>query len=117
MEPADVLKKYAKELLSLPVHQPSFIALLNKHNLLHGNTEKRIKSTGLTSDDGAQLLVDEITTSLVIFRDNFDKLILVMKEYKDGGMEELAKKMETDVKPNPSGMHYTLHEPYMLTYV
>ena len=108
MEPADVLNKYARELLSLPAHQPIFIALLKKHNLLHGNTEERIKSTGLTSDERAQLLVGEITKSLVIFRDDFDKLILVMKEYKDGGMEELAKKMETDVKPNPSGMHLAL---------
>lgn len=105
MEPADVLKKYAEELLSLPVHQPKFIALLKKHNLLYGNTEERIKTTSLTPSESAQLLVTEITTSLVIIRDDFDKLIFVMKEYKDGGMEELAKKMETDVKPNPSGIY------------
>ena len=106
MEPAAVLRKYAKELLSLPVHQPEFIALLQKHNLLHGSTEARIKP--LTQADGAQLLVGEIKKSLVIIRDDFNKLILVMKEYKDGGMEELAKKMETEVKPNPSGMHLCL---------
>ena len=108
MEPSDVLRKFAVELLSLPVHQPKFIALLKKHNLLHGNTEERIKAISLTSYEGAQLLVDEIKKSLVIIRDDFDSLILVMKEYKDGGMEELAKKMETEVKPNPSGMHSTL---------
>ena len=101
MEPADVLKKYAEELLSIPVHQPQFIALLKKHHLLHGDTEEKIKAAQ-TPPEGVQILVGEIERSLVNIRDDFDKLILVMKEYNHGGMEELAKKMETE---NPSGMY------------
>ena len=92
--------------------------MLKKYDLLHENTEERIKATALTSYEGAQLLVGEITKPLVIFHDNFDKLILVMKEYKDSGMEELAKKMETKVKPKHSGKRSGMYLTLCLyTYV
>ena len=106
MEPAEVLKQYSEELLSLPVKQPKFIALLNKQNLLPGDTKERITTicNQQTEANAAMYLVDQIEKSLVISRNGFDKLILVMKQYKDGGMEELANEMESVViSSNPSG--------------
>ena len=105
MESRDVLKKFAVELLSLPVRQPVFIALLKKRGLLPGNTESKLKAIHLTEQDAAQLLVNEIDRTLVISRDSFDKLISAMKEYKDSGMEQLAIKLEGAAKPNPAGTY------------
>ena len=102
MEPRDVLKEFAVELLSLPVRQPKFIALLKKQGLLPGNTESKLSAIHLTVEDAAQLFVNEIERTLVISRDSFDKLISVMKEYKEGGMEQLAIKLERAAKPNPN---------------
>ena len=104
MKPSEVLKQYAVELLSLPVRQPKFIALLEKHNLLPGNTKEKIKAMHLTDQEAAQYLVSEIERTLVISRDSFDKLICVMKEYKDSEMLELANKMES-AAPNPAGTY------------
>ena len=104
MEPSDVLKEFAVELLSLPVKQPVFIALLKKRGLLPGNNESKLKAIHLTEQEAAQLLVNDIDRTLVISRDSFDKLISAMKEYKDGGMEQLAIKLEGAAQPNPAGM-------------
>ena len=104
MEPRDVLKEFAVELLSLPVRQPVFIALLRKRGLLPGNTEGKLSAIHLTVEDAVDLLVKEIDRTLVVSRDSFDKLISAMKEYKDGGMEQLAIKLEGAAKPNPAGM-------------
>ena len=105
MEPRDVLKEFAVELLSLPVRQPLFIALLKKRGLLHGNTESILKAIHLTEPDAAQLFVNDIDKTLIISRDSFDKLISAMKEYKEGGMEQLAIKLEGAAKPNSAGMY------------
>jgi len=98
MEPAEVLKKYAVELLSLPVHQSKFIALLKKKDLLPGNTGSRLISKSQSTEDDALFFVNEIERSLSISHTNFDKLLLVMKEYKDDNMLELAQQMENDLK-------------------
>ena len=106
MESAEVLKQYSVELLSLPVDQPVFIGLLNKQNLLPGNTKAKITTLcrQQTKEDAAQYLVDQIESSLAISDDSFDKLISVMKQYKHGGMEKLANEMQSAVVcSNPSG--------------
>ena len=108
MEPREVLRQYAVELLSLPVLQPKFIALLDKQNLLPGNTKDKILAIHRTDQEAAQLFVSEIERSLVISRDSFDKLISAMKEYKDSGMLELANKMESAAK-NPAGMYICMY--------
>ena len=108
MEPTEVLKNYAVKLLTLPVRQPKFIALLKQENLLPGNTESKIRAVHLTEDEAAQFLVNEIDKTLIISRDGFDKLIWVMKQYKDGGMEQLANEMESVVEPNPC-MYYFVY--------
>ena len=117
MEPTQVLKKYGVKLLSLPVRQPKFIALLNQENLLPGNTESKIKALHWTDEDAAQFLVNEIDKTLIISRDGFDKLIWVMKQYKDGGMEQLANEMESAVKPNPAAAGTYVHMHYFVNYV
>lgn len=86
MEPKEVFKSYSVELLSLPVHEADFIALLKKQGLLRGDLKGRIQAIHLTEKQAAQLLVNDIEKSLVINRDGFDKLILVMKQYKDRGI-------------------------------
>ena len=103
MEPREVLRQYAVELLALPVRQPEFIALLDKQNLLPGNTKSKLKAMHLTDEEAAQLFVSEVERSLVISRDSFDKLVFVMKQYKDGGMLQLANILES-AAPNPAGM-------------
>ena len=106
MEPAEVLRRYSVKLLSLPVDQPVFIGLLNQQNLLPGSTENKMTNICMqqTRQAAAQYLVGEIKNSLVVSQDSFDKLILVMKEYKDGDMEKLANEMESAViSSNPSG--------------
>ena len=106
MEPAEVLKEFSVKLLSLPVRDSKFIALLEEQDLLPGDTKDKMAAINLTQADAsaAQLLLDKIKNSLSITRNGFDKLVLVMKQYKDGGMEELANQMESYViKPNPSG--------------
>ena len=109
MDPRDVLKKYAVQLLALPVKQAGFIALLDTRNLLPGNLKGRLSAMHLTNEDAAQLFVGEIERTLAISRDSFDKLLSAMKEYKDGDMEKLAGMMERDVKPNPEGIYtYTI---------
>ena len=90
----EVLKKFAVDLLELPVHDPKFIALLKQHNLLLGNTQS-ILMMQRTSKEGAVYLISNIERSLTITRTSYDKLLLVMKQYKDDGMEELANQMET----------------------
>ena len=105
MEPRDVLKEFAVELLSLPVRQPIFIASLMKRGLLPGSTESKLKAMHLNVHDAAQLFVNDIDRMLVFSRDPFDKLISAMKEYKDGGMEQLAIKLEGAAKPNPAGTY------------
>ena len=100
-----MLKEFAVELLSLPVKQPVFIALLKKRGLLPGNNESKLKAIHLTEQEAAQLLVNDIDRTLVISRDSFDKLISAMKEYKDGGMEQLAIKLQGAAIPNPPGMY------------
>ena len=109
MEQRDVLKKFAVELLSLPVRQPKFIALLKERGLLPGNTESKLKAVHLTKQDAAQLFVSEIDRTLVISRDSFDKLISAMKEYKDGGMEQLAIKLKYAAQPNPAGTYVCIY--------
>ena len=108
MEPSQVLKKYALKLLTLPVHQPKFIALLKQQNLLPGNIESKIKAVHLSEEEAAQFFINEIEKTLIISRDGFDKLIWVMKQYKYGGMEQLANKMESVVKPNPAAGKYII---------
>jgi len=103
MEPAKVLQKYAVELLSLPLWQPKFIALLNKQELLPGNTQDTIRSYR-TQADAAEYFVNEIRISLSIFRTKFDRLLFAMKEYGDS-MLTLAQQMEKDLKEPP------LHQP------
>ena len=93
MEPVEVLKHYAVELLALPVHQSAFTALLKKKNLLPGNTLSRINAMS-SEADAAQLLVNNIERTLSISRDGFDNLISVMKQYKISDMEGLANQME-----------------------
>ena len=73
-----------------------------QENLLPGNTTSKIKNVNWTEEEAAQFLVYEIEKTLIISRDCFDKLIWVMKQYKDGGMEQLANEMESVVKPNPA---------------
>ena len=108
MEPSQVLKKYARKLLTLPVHQPKFIALLKQQNLLPGNIESKIKAVHLSEEEAAQFLINEIEKTLIISRDGFDKLIWVMKQYKDRSMEQLANEMEIIVKPNPAAGTYII---------
>ena len=104
MEPAEVLKSNAVELLSMPVHQPKFIALLRVMRLLNEDVKSGIRDPHLTEKEAAQLLVADIEKSLVINRNRFDRLILVMQEYEEGGMKELAKKMKhAAVKPSLAG--------------
>ena len=105
MEPRDVLKEFAVELLSLPVWHPVFIALLKKRGILSRNTESKLKAMRSNRQDAVQLFVNEIDKTLIISRDSFDKLISAMKEYKEGGMEQLAIKLEGAAKPNQTGMY------------
>ena len=116
MEPREVLKQYAVELLSLPVRQPTFIALLDKQNLLPGNTKDKILAIHRTDQEAAQLLVSEIERSLDISRDSFDKLLFVMKQYKGGGMLELANKMES-AAPNPASTYVCMYVYVHSTYL
>jgi len=99
MEPARVLKKYLVKLLSLPLRQPKFIALLKSQDLLPGSTENKIHSKD-TEADAALYFVNEIEKSLRISCTNFDKLLFVMKEYGDT-MLTLAQQMEKDLKEPP----------------
>ena len=99
-----MLKEFSVKLLSLPVRDSKFIALLEEQDLLPGDTKDKIAAINLTQADAAQLLLGKIKNSLSITHNGFDKLVLVMKQYKDGGMEELANQMESYViKSNPSG--------------
>ena len=104
MEPAKVLESNTVELLTLPVHQTDFIAALKEQHLLHGDMEIRIKAK--PEQEAAQILMADIQKSLVITRDSFDKLIWVMKQYKKGGMEQLANKMESVAKPKTAAGSY-----------
>jgi len=88
-------------LLSLPVRQPIFLAMLQREGVLSGNIE-RIKAYP-TETESAQYLVGKIHKSLRITRNEFDKLLLVMKEYKYGGMEELAQQIENDLEIQQTG--------------
>jgi len=99
MEPAKVLQKYSVQLLSLPLWQPQFIALLNNQGLLPGDTQATIQSHR-TEANAAQYFVNQINTSLPISRINFDKLLFVMKQY-GGAMLILAQQMEKDLKEPP----------------
>jgi len=113
MEPAEVLQKYAEELLSLPLRQPQFIAKLKSHNLFPGDTQAKIHSKD-TEAEATLYFVKEIEKSLPISRTKFDKLLFVMKEYGDT-MLTLAQQMEKDLKeppqhqpspqPEPKGMY------------
>ena len=98
MEPRDVLEKYSDKLLALPVRVPQFSALLRKRSLLSEDLKEKLKAPSHTDESAAQLFVDDIEKTLKISRSSFDKLISAMKEYKQGGMEELAGIMAHAVK-------------------
>ena len=105
MEPRDVLREFAVELLALPVKQPLFSAILMRKGLLHGNLLSQVNAIHLTNVQAAQLFVQAIDSTLLISRDSFDKLISAMKEYRQGGMEQLAIKLQGAAKPNPAGTY------------
>ena len=108
MEPVDVMKKYAVQLLTLPVQEPDFKAILKSEGLLFGDLGERVELKHLTKKGAAQLFVDEIERTLVISRDSYDKLIHAMKKYKNE-MDTLATQMECDTKSKQAGTNACIY--------
>ena len=107
MEPTKVLIKHNDKLLRLPVDQPNFIVLLQRKSIIHVETVQKIDIPKQTIAERSKLITDEINRSLPTSPENLEKFICALKEYKLGGMETLARQMETDLNIQTGTYVYT----------
>ena len=112
MEPDKVLLYFNDELLNLPVDDPKFINLLQRHDIIYGETVRKIKLTNQTQADRSQIITNEIENSLSYSNNKFYKFLKLMEEYNHG-LEVLAEKMEGKLKRKPGTYVYT----YLYIYV